>query len=595
MVSFLKPAEHSRQTLTMFWGVQILNFLTISTHWFLTTSSLEFYSILKLYIFSASLPILLLHFSKNLLQITLLIVIILCYFAYIPLLPSFKFIYYICIILILIINYKSIFQFSIHHFHKYHYAIGLLILTYNICTNWFSNFNYLQLLYSGWIHDDTLFLSSLCAMYKTYNVISLGIDGLIPTVYHSFALKVYAGISIVSGLSVIQVMSMFHPVTAATVIFLSIGYTIKSFHDKFNSKIFIQYLLLYFITYQFFIFRTVNTTYDFFWSQSMFIGTFLFLMIIILMNEYTKSRQNKNLLIVLIYSIILTQTKSNIAFFNIALVSLYVLMNFKNNKFIIIYYLIFLLINAIFLDQIISVNLSRTNPSFTFADSIIKYESLMPRFNIHDRLIRIIFYSIVFYSPYLTYLIILKRTNQKLITNNILNIIIHLTCFVSVLFNYFFTIGFEMFYFIGPSLFFSIIGITSITSVNSKIFNFLPIILVLVCTYSILDMWRMGNKANRQNYIYNKLVFDNNEVSQKLIQKLITIKPSRNNIIKYNIKDIPINNFPEHQIKFLIPTITECVTVGQKIPKGVFWGGDPYKNPNDRKLPKSPKIINISD
>jgi hypothetical protein len=590
MLSYLKPAQYSRQTLTIFWGVQILNFLTISSHWVLSTSTLPLNSILRLYVFTASLPVLLYHFSKNIFQITLSIVVLLYYMAYVPFFSDLKILYYIITLLAFVINAKSFLNFQFKSFNKHHLIAGILILTFNICTNWFSNFNYLQLLYSGWIHGDTLWLTSLAAMYKTYNVISIGVDGLLPTIYHSFTLKVYAGLSIVSGLTVIQIMSMFHPVAATTVLFLTIAITIKSVRPNFTITVFIQYLLIYFLTYGFFIYRTVNTTYDFFWSQSMFLGSVLFLLNINLLNNYIEKKQHKIIFLIIVVSIIIAQTKSNIGVINIILIGMVTFLHFNKDILVISFYLIIIVSCSIILYPVYTQNISSDSTTYSFAEAIIKYESLLPRFGIYNKTLRIIYYSIIFYLPYSFYIYQIKKLNRKLISNNALHLTIHLTFVISIVFNYFFSIGFDTFYFTGPNLFFSVIGITSLVNINSKFLKFIPLSTTIIIVYSLSDMWRMGNKYNPHNYIYNYLNVDERQKSKKLINDLLAIKSNPHNIVDYNFNNLPTHNFSKYQTTMLVPALTECVTVGH-VPEGRFYGDKPYSIPYKLKLPKSP--INI--
>jgi hypothetical protein len=64
------------------------------------------------------------------------------------------------------------------------------------------------------VPKDTAFHSSIAAMYKNYSVASVGLDGLMPIRYYTFSHEVYAGVSVLSGLSAFEVYTCFHFVLA---------------------------------------------------------------------------------------------------------------------------------------------------------------------------------------------------------------------------------------------------------------------------------------------------------------------------------------------------------------------------------------------
>lgn len=70
-------------------------------------------------------------------------------------------------------------------------------------TDTYTSFQYKEMLAAGEMHKDTLFHSAIAAMYKNYGVTSVGLDGLVPVQYHTLSHKIVAGISLVSGLSII--------------------------------------------------------------------------------------------------------------------------------------------------------------------------------------------------------------------------------------------------------------------------------------------------------------------------------------------------------------------------------------------------------
>ncbi len=73
------------------------------------------------------------------------------------------------------------------------------------CDGAYAFFDVVQQLNLGNVHKDTLFHTSIAAMIKNYGVISTGLNGLVETPYHAFSHILMAGISVLSGASVLQV------------------------------------------------------------------------------------------------------------------------------------------------------------------------------------------------------------------------------------------------------------------------------------------------------------------------------------------------------------------------------------------------------
>ncbi|MFM1792366.1 MAG: hypothetical protein RLZZ252_720 [Bacteroidota bacterium] len=94
MVSFLKPAQHSRETHTIFWGVQLINTLLIFLHYSLCTSTFHFSIIFKLWLFTSTLPFIYIKFSENITRIGFITLTILIFLALAPLFYPLRFIYF---------------------------------------------------------------------------------------------------------------------------------------------------------------------------------------------------------------------------------------------------------------------------------------------------------------------------------------------------------------------------------------------------------------------------------------------------------------------------------------------------------------------
>lgn len=65
-----------------------------------------------------------------------------------------------------------------------------------------TDFEYQKYLNGGSLSIDSLFHTAVAAMYKNYGIASVGLDGLAPISYHTLSHKIMAGISVLSGVSV---------------------------------------------------------------------------------------------------------------------------------------------------------------------------------------------------------------------------------------------------------------------------------------------------------------------------------------------------------------------------------------------------------
>jgi hypothetical protein len=73
------------------------------------------------------------------------------------------------------------------------------------CPKNFTTFDMIPRLNAGYVHMDTLYHAAMAAMIKNYGVTSSGLQGLVETPYHSFSHSLFAAISTISNVSVIEV------------------------------------------------------------------------------------------------------------------------------------------------------------------------------------------------------------------------------------------------------------------------------------------------------------------------------------------------------------------------------------------------------
>ncbi len=591
MVSFLKPAHYSRQTLTVFWGVQLCNIVLILSHYLLSTSTFPLTVLVKLWLLTASLPIVFLKFSKTSLSIATTTILLLLYLTFIPIIHNLKFAYYV-VLLIIIASEKNLLS-TLNQIKpkKTHFYLLSIVIVINLGTNWVANFNYLDLLYRGWIHHDTVYFSSLSAMYKNYGVISYGIDGLLPTTYHSFLHKVYAGLSLISGIRIIDIFCLFHPIIVPTSIFLVVFTFFKSINNKFNSINFYNYLILFFIIYFFFPFRSVTITYDFFWSESMFLGTILELLSLIILFDLSKNNKIQYLMVFVLLTYLINLTKSNIAIIHLLHLIGITLINYRN-KLLWIGVLIMIPIYYFTLISVSKVGMTQNPINFDFAYNILNYETLTPQLKINSHWFKISYYSFVFYFPIAVYYYLYLRKHSLKI-DDFLFILISISTIISIGFNYFFSIGFNSFYFTGSAIFFSAIGITLLNDITINFQK--PQILIAIVAYVFLDLFRMGNVDNCSNYLYNRLSQDRpNKLNKSLINELKNIKTNNKNVLTYSDSLLSKFNLNSKHSPFIISALSETVTIGHK-PNWDFYLSTEYQRKYPVFLPKNYKIINLND
>jgi hypothetical protein len=86
----------------------------------------------------------------------------------------------------------------------------------------YTSFDMLARLAAGFVHQDTLYHASLAAMIKHYGVVSTGLHGLVVTPYHAFSHALMAAISMLSGVSVIEVYGVATVVLFAPLLIFSV-------------------------------------------------------------------------------------------------------------------------------------------------------------------------------------------------------------------------------------------------------------------------------------------------------------------------------------------------------------------------------------
>ncbi len=86
----------------------------------------------------------------------------------------------------------------------------------------YTSFDMLSRLNAGDIHQDTLFHASLAAMIKNYGVSSTGLHGLVEVPYHTLSHVLMAGISLLSGIGVLEIYGVASWVLFAPLLIFSV-------------------------------------------------------------------------------------------------------------------------------------------------------------------------------------------------------------------------------------------------------------------------------------------------------------------------------------------------------------------------------------
>lgn len=89
-------------------------------------------------------------------------------------------------------------------------------------TRAYTSFDMLNRLHAGNVHQDTLFHASIAAMIKNYGVASTGLHGLVETPYHVLSHMLFASISLLSNVGVIEVYGVANWVLFAPILVFSV-------------------------------------------------------------------------------------------------------------------------------------------------------------------------------------------------------------------------------------------------------------------------------------------------------------------------------------------------------------------------------------
>jgi hypothetical protein len=86
----------------------------------------------------------------------------------------------------------------------------------------------------AWAHRDALYFATIAGMFKTYNVSSVGLDGLVPLYYHVLSYFVGGSLSGLFGISTLSFYNTLFPILMIPVFFLAFFYCVDQVSKYFS-------------------------------------------------------------------------------------------------------------------------------------------------------------------------------------------------------------------------------------------------------------------------------------------------------------------------------------------------------------------------
>jgi len=178
-------------------------------------------------------------------------------------------------------------------------------------TNAYTSFDMAHRLYADTVHQDTLFHASIAAMIKNYGVTSTGLNGLVYTPYHVLSHVLFACISLLSGVAVIEVYGIAGWVLFAPIlIFAIVACTVMlDKADQVYLPVAWGAASVLLVVFPFFLHRWMVWD-SFFVSESYMISLGIFLLVLPML--FKKCLNIKDLLVVMIAAALMANAKASI-------------------------------------------------------------------------------------------------------------------------------------------------------------------------------------------------------------------------------------------------------------------------------------------
>ena len=91
-----------------------------------------------------------------------------------------------------------------------------------------------KLITGAWAHRDSFWFSTMSGMFKTYNVSSNGLDGLVPVHYHNLSHYIYGSFSNILNISTLTFFNIIVPIIITPIFFLSLLYCTKEIGNYYS-------------------------------------------------------------------------------------------------------------------------------------------------------------------------------------------------------------------------------------------------------------------------------------------------------------------------------------------------------------------------
>ncbi len=241
-------------------------------------------------------------------KISLSLVLLVVILVVLPLVPYLKFVFWI-------IGFTGVIQIikiSDKVNKRDFYALPIVLLVI-LSSGIYADFEYENKLASGKMAIDTLFHADIAAMYLHNGVASIGMNGLVPILYHTLSHKMMAGVSLISGLEVLATYSYIYLALAPLLLIFSLASLTCKINEKVQFSASLLGIASIFLTIIFFeIFSRVAMWDSFFISESYLFALVFFSYSISSLIDWDKKSRYFDLLLALGLVVLSALTKGSV-------------------------------------------------------------------------------------------------------------------------------------------------------------------------------------------------------------------------------------------------------------------------------------------
>ena len=200
------------------------------------------------------------------------------------------------------------------------YALPLLLLVI-LGSGIYADFKYSSRLISGNMNLDTLFHADISAMYLHYGVTSVGLDGLVPILYHTLSHKMMAGISLIGGFEALASYSYIYFSMAPLLLVFSLAKLSCKINEKIQfSNALLGAALIFLAIIYFKIFARVALWDSWFVSESFLFGLVFLSFSISSIMDWEKNKKYPDLMLTLALVILAALSKGSIGLLALSMV-----------------------------------------------------------------------------------------------------------------------------------------------------------------------------------------------------------------------------------------------------------------------------------